>query len=192
MLYKFDNRGGLVKIELEKFCHLEYNIKTMGKKNLPIDRPISDGLQIAPESLVIANAYLELGDIGEVADAVGTTKDMVVAVLAKREVKNYVDTVFLNAGWFSRSKIAQALDRIIEKKLQELEEAEIGSSKDIAELLALAHKMRMDELNAIAKAEGAGSAGIRKQVNVQINDGVGGKNYNDLLQRLTANESNPK
>lgn len=161
----------------------------MGKKNLPITRPAADGLVIAPENLEIANAYLEFGDIGETANALGVGRELVVAVLAKKEVRHYVDTVFLNAGWFSRSKIAAALDKIIEKKLAELEEAEIGSSKDIADLLMMAHKMRMEEIAAIAKAEGGVGNNIKRQVNVQINDGVGGNNYNALVQKLVDADS---
>lgn len=177
----------VAKFELEKFCQREYNRNTMGKKNLPIARPDAEGLCIAPESLEVANIYLELGDIGETAAALGIGKELVVAILAKKEVRHYVDTVFLNAGWFSRSKIAAALDTIIEKKLRELEEAEIGSSKDIADLLMMAHKMRMEEIAAIAKANGDGN--IKRQVNVQINDGVGGNNYNALVQKLVDADS---
>lgn len=156
----------------------------MARKNLPSTQPIADGLAIAPESLEIANVYLETGDVNKTAEYLGIGREVVVAVLSKKEVRNFVDTVFLNAGWMSRSKIADALDSIIEKKLKELEEAEIGSSKDIADLLMMAHKMRMEEIEAMRKAGEV--PGIKKQVNVQINDGVGGSNYNSLLQKLVS------
>lgn len=142
---------------------------------------------ISPEGLEIANTYLEQGDIDSTAEALGLPREVVVYNLSRHEVRNYVDTVFLNAGYAGRNKIFSAMENIIEKKLAELEEAEIGSSKDIAELLQMMHKMRMDEIDKMIKLEAAKSKGdtIKRQVNVQINDHAGGANYNSLLEKLS-------
>ena len=43
------------------------------------------------------------------------------------------------------------------------------TSKDLADLLQMAHKMRMDEIKAQTEAEKAKSASIKTQNNVQIN-----------------------
>jgi hypothetical protein len=78
-----------------------------------------------------------------------------------------------------------AMDAIIRKKFQEMEEAQTGSSKDIIEILALSHKMRMEELDRQIKLESMRLEKVapHNQVNVQINDS-GGSNYDKLLSRL--------
>jgi hypothetical protein len=75
------------------------------------------------------------------------------------------------------------MDSVIETKLSEMVETGLGSTKDIADLLTLAHKMRMDELKAITEYEKAkeGSS-IKKQTNIQINNNQ--PNYSDLLGKL--------
>lgn len=156
-------------------------------KKLPVVNPTPSGIEISPEGLDIAEAYLATGDIDVTADTLGLPRHVVVYNLSRHEVRNYIDTVFLNAGFASRNKVFDAMSKIIDAKLIELEEAEIGSSKDIAELLQMMHKMRIDEINAMAKLEAARNKGdtVKRQVNVQINDGIGGQNYNALLEKLT-------
>ena len=75
---------------------------------------------------------------------------------------------------------------MIESKLEDAKESGIYSSKDLADLLAMAHKMRMDELKAqtdLAKAE---ASNIKTQNNVQINADVpfGQGNYGKLMEKL--------
>ena len=78
-----------------------------------------------------------------------------------------------------------AMDALIRQKFQELEEAGVGSNKDIADLLHLSHKMSMDLLDREIQLEKLkqGNVGPQKQVNVQINEGDGSK-YGQLIQRL--------
>ena len=82
-----------------------------------------------------------------------------------------------------RFGLREAMDAIISKKFQEMDEADIGSAKDIAELLALSHKMTMEHIAAMTALEKIKEANIRSQVNVQINEG-GGTNYSNLLERI--------
>lgn len=137
---------------------------------------------ISPEGLTIAETYLETQDISETAKALGISEIQVSQYLDKPEVKNFVSDVYLNAGYRNRFKLADLMDSIIEKKMEELNEAEIGSSKDILEILQFAHKMRMDEMNAMAKLEAARAAGVKNQTNIQINGGD--TNYGKLLDTL--------
>lgn len=141
---------------------------------------------IAPELLVVADTYLKCANVDDTAVALRVPKERVVQILNKREVKQYIDTVFMDYGYRNRFKLGAALDKIIERKMEELEEAEIGSSKDIADLLQLAHKMRMDELAAQTKLIEAQAKhdSIKQQVNVQINEGLPSGNYGDLIARL--------
>ena len=100
---------------------------------------------ISPEGLEIANTYLKTTSVADTALSLGLPEDKVSRYLGQREVKKYVDTVFLDVGYRNRFKLAGALDNIIERKLEELDEADMTSNKDIADLLQMAHKIRMDK-----------------------------------------------
>ena len=75
---------------------------------------------------------------------------------------------------------------MINSKLEEAQETGVYSSKDLADLLQMAHKMRMDEIKAQADLEKAEGSNIRNQTNVQINDGIpfGQGNYGKLMDKL--------
>jgi len=139
--------------------------------------------QMDPEQVAVANCYLQTNDINETALMLQIPKDRVIYFLQKREVKKYIDTVFLEQGYLNRHKIQDTLTTIIELKLKELEEAQIGSNKDIADLLALANKIRNDEIKAIAAADK--EVAPRTINNTQINQAPAfGDNYNNLLEKL--------
>ena len=67
------------------------------------------------------------------------------------------------------------MDKIIESKLQEAEESGMYSSKDLADLLMMAHKMRMEEIKASVPV------GPTSQTNIQVNG------YDKLMERLLGN-----
>jgi len=114
---------------------------------------------------------------------------VVTNLLAKREVKSYIDSVFFDSGYNNRFLMRRAMDALIKQKFSELEESQTGSTKDIAELLQMSHKMSMDLMDReiqLAKAQQA--VGPQKQVNVQINDALDGSKYSQLVQRLITGE----
>ena len=146
---------------------------------------------ISPEGLEIANSYLQFGNIRGVCQHLQVSEDRVVEALNKREVKKYIDTVYLDMGFRNKNNIATALDEIIQSKLEEAQETGMYSNKDLADLLQMAHKMRMDEIKAQADAEKA-TTNIRTQNNVQINDGslpFGQGNYGKLMDKLLNGET---
>lgn len=149
--------------------------------NLPTTTP-AEVLNISPEALEVANCYLQTQDIEEVCNALDTPKEIITQILAKKEVRAYIDHVFFNLGFNNRFRMREAMDAIIRKKFQELEESEMGSTKDIADLLALSHKITMDEMGRQIELEKLQQANIKNQVNVQINDG--GTKYNTLIEKL--------
>ena len=81
--------------------------------------------KMSPEGLEIANSYLEHGSIPAVCADLGVQENEVSEMLNKREIKQYIDTVFLDTGYRNRFKISETLDMLIEKKLEESEETEI-------------------------------------------------------------------
>jgi len=141
---------------------------------------------MSPEGLEIANSYLQHGSIPAAANALAITEDTVSEALNKREIKQYIDTVYLDTGYRNRFKLSETLDLLIEKKLEEADETEIYTNKDMADLLALAHKMRMEEMKAQTELEKAKAGTMKTQVNIQDNSGVpfGQGNYGQLLKKL--------
>lgn len=154
------------------------------QQNLP-----AETLQIAPEALEVANAYLQLQDAKRVADELDLAPNLVTEILKRREVRAYIDHVFMDTGFNNKFEMRAAMDALIKQKFQELHESQTGSTKDIAELLQLSHKMSMDLLDREIQLEKlrAGSA-PQKQVNVQINEGLDGSKYSHLISRLISGE----
>ncbi|NBW17503.1 MAG: hypothetical protein EBR82_56935 [Caulobacteraceae bacterium] len=79
------------------------------------------------------------------------------------------------------------MDAVIKRKFEELEEAGVGSGKDIADLLHLSHKMSMDLLDREIQLQKLKTeTQPQKQVNVQINDD--GTKYSQLIQKLISGD----
>ena len=142
--------------------------------------------KMSPEGLEIANSYLKHGSIPAAAKELCVTEDTVSEALNKREIRQYIDTVYLDTGYRNRFKLSETLDLLIEKKLEEADETEIYTNKDMADLLQLAHKMRMDEMKAQTELEKAKAGTVKNQVNIQDNSGIpfGQGNYGNLLKKL--------
>ena len=150
---------------------------------LPAQHP-AEVLALDPEGLEVANCYLQTQNLQKTAEELGVSTELVASQLNRREVKVYIDGVFRDMGYNNRFKMRRAMDTLISKKFQELDEAGVGSSKDIADLLALSHKMTMEQLDREIQLEKVRSNNIKSQVNVQINDGGSASNYGSLLDKL--------
>ena len=141
-------------------------------------------IPISPEGVEVANTYITMGNIEGVVSVLGISKQKVADILQTREVKKYIDTVYLDTGYRNRNNIASLLDEMIASKLEEAQESGQYTNKDLADLLSMAHKFRMDEIKAQGEAE-KNSTNIRNQTNVQINDGgFGSGNYGALMEKL--------
>jgi hypothetical protein len=154
-------------------------------QNLP-----ASTVQIAPEALEVANCYLQVQDAKKVADELDLAPDLVTEILSRREVKAYIDHVFMDTGFNNKFEMRAAMDALIKQKFQELHEAGTGSTKDIAELLQISHKMSMDLLDREIQLEKlrSGPSGPQKQVNVQINEGLDGSKYSSLISKLISGD----
>lgn len=137
---------------------------------------------ISPEGAEIANTYLANAcSLTETSRSLGIPTHEISAALHSPLVKTYVNGVLRETGYRHMVQIAQKLDDLIEKKWEELEEAEIGSNKDIAELLSLAHKMRMDMSKLLQADTGKGGPGSVKQTQVNV---YGEGSYGKLMEKL--------
>ena len=153
-------------------------------KHLPTAHP-AEVLQITPEALMVANSYLQLQNAMKVSEELDIPIETITQILARREVKSYVDHVFFELGFNNRFTLRKAMDAIISKKFEDMDEAGVGSSKDIIEILALSHKMTMETLDKELQLEKLRGNSIKSQVNVQINES--GSNYGSLIERLISN-----
>lgn len=139
--------------------------------------------KISPEGIEVANTYLLFGNIKAVSEQLAVPEHKVAEIVNSREVKKYIDAVYLDTGYRNRNNIASLLDEMIMSKLEEAQESGMYTSKDLFDLLSLAHKMRMDELK---HQENEGKTTVKNQTNVQINDGnpFGSGNYGALMEKL--------
>lgn len=131
--------------------------------------------RISPEGFDVANAYLEFGTVQETAKQLQIPEHEVVRTLNQREIKTYIDGVYMDLGYRNRSRLGAVLDKMIDQKLEEAEETGVYTGKDLFDLLQFAHKMRMDEIKAEQKVD--------QSTTVQVaNFGEG--NYGKLMDRL--------
>ena len=140
---------------------------------------------ISPEGLELANAYLSFGSLKEAASSLAISPDKAAEILDRREVRSYIDQVYLDLGYRNRFRLGTLLDEIIDKKFEEAQESDMYTSKDLVDLIQLAHKMRMDELKAQQQ-----QTTIKNQTNVQINETPFGQgNYGKLMEKLLNGEA---
>jgi len=134
-------------------------------------------LKIAPEHLLVAETYLQTLNISETAQALGVTDDKIAQTLKKKEVKTFLDVIYADVGYRNKHRLGDLMDTLIEKKLEELEDADIGSSKDIADLVALSHKISLENKKMDIELIKAENQGPSTQINVQ-------HNYDSLVERI--------
>lgn len=140
--------------------------------------------RISPEGLRVAQSYLENGqDILATANHLNLPIEVVEELLNKRETKAYIDRIYNESGFRNRQRMGDLMDAIISRKLEEMEESGLGSGKDIIEILSLAHKMKMDQMQMELKLLEAQNKTPAVQINTQINN-AGGDKYNQLLERI--------
>ena len=154
--------------------------------NLPSTHAPAEVLAISPEALEVANCYLQSQNVDAIAAELNISTDIITSILARKEVRAYINQVFFDTGFNNRFKMRAAMDAVLKKKFQEMEESQMGSTKDIAELLSLSHKMSMELMDKEIQLEKirAGNSGPKNQVNVQINEGGDGTKYGALISKL--------
>jgi hypothetical protein len=152
----------------------DYDLQTYSEDALP--------QSISPEGASIANSYLANAcSLVNTSHALDLPTHEISAILQQPLVKNYVNTILRENGYRHMIVIAEKLDQLVEMKWAEIEEAEIGSNKDISDLLSLAHKMRMD-MSKLLQADTPKSEPTRV-ANTQVNV-YGEGNYGKLMEKL--------
>jgi hypothetical protein len=124
--------------------------------------------EIDPVLLGIANRHIEGDTIQNIATQFNISEDRVAQVLDRREVKQYVDQVYLSQGFLNRFKRIQLINQVIEKKIQDVALGEEYTKKDLLEWLRL-----LQDMDKSARPQQKGPT-----VAVQVN------NYDSLMQDL--------
>lgn len=139
---------------------------------------MSTEIMINPEHLAIARMYLNSGSIEDTAKSLSVPIEKVESTLCRKDVKSFVDNIWLDQGYRNRNKIFAAMEKIIDDKLAEMQNLEITSSKDILEIFKQYHQMVMDYRKLAVSEEQARHSGTN--VNIQNNT----TNYNNTMERL--------
>ncbi len=157
---------------------------------------------LAPEHLELINIHFSCGmDSNKTAMALGVPVSTVIQTLQVPVVSAFVSTALLEQGYMNRSKLFSTLDDIVTKKLEEMEENEMGSNADILEILKVMHKMRMDEMAMQLKIQESEAKRNKPSINagnvqvVHVNNPSGqsgnlGGLLNSLLKNASVSEGN--
>jgi len=139
---------------------------------------------ISPQGLLIADTYLTNGqDAKKTALALKIDEQEVRRLLRTPEVRSYTNAVFMETGFRNRHRMFGALDEIINRKLEEMEETGTTTDADFLELMVKYHNMKMAEMKMEKELHEAKSPTIGRQNNVQVNLNRG-SNYDNLLASL--------
>ena len=151
--------------------------------NLPAER-------MQPEAMEVVEAYLRNDrDVNRTAEDLSTTPTVISDLINKREVRSYLDHLFMESGYRNREKFFDILDNVLEAKMEELDEAQMSSSMDIMDILKIYHGMKIKELELSIKLQELqqGSKGQNAKTinNLQINNSSG---YDNLLSRIISGD----
>jgi hypothetical protein len=136
---------------------------TVEALNRTLEAPALD-----PVILAIANDYLSGKDVEAISEEYGISRDRVISVVEKREVKAYIDGVYATQGYLNRGKRIDIINRVIDNKLEEALETGIFSKKDLLDWMK-----HLNELENSIKPVEKGP-----KVAVQVN------NYSKLMEDL--------
>ena len=127
---------------------------------------------IQPEIAAVADSYVAMDfDLDKTAKALNMDKRAVLAIIDSKEASAYISRIYFNTGYLNKSKFFSVMEKLIDKKLEEMEESEMGSSADILELMQAMHKMKMDELKLeLKRAEIEQASKAKPGVAIQVNN----------------------
>jgi len=137
---------------------------TVEALNKTLEAPALD-----PVVLALANDYLSGKGVEEIASEYGISEDRVTAVIEKKEVKNYIDSVFATQGYLNRIKRINLINQVIDQKIQEAVETGIYSKKDLLDWMK-----HLQEVETSLKPKQSQGPAVAVQIN----------NYDKLMKDL--------
>lgn len=159
------------------------------KELLPEPSQIEEDFNISPEHLEFAKTYLQTLSLEQTATYLGIPIEDATKMYRHKDVKTLIDTAFMESGYMNRHKLVNLMEKIIDSKLEEAQESEIYTDKDLVDLLEKMHKMRMDEMKAQSKLMELEIQKNKKEsprTAVQVNNNT--TNYGSLVDRILEGE----
>lgn len=154
--------------------------------NLPASSADALPAKISPEGAEVASVYLANGcSIAETSRIMNLAPHEVSEILNEKSVKTFILGVLAENSLRRMDNISIHMENLINKKIEELEEADIGSNKDIVDILSAFHKMEKDRLDYIERTNKTTS--VINQKNTQVNV-YGEGNYGALMEKLLENK----
>lgn len=94
-----------------------------------------------PVLLTVANDYLAGQSVDEIAKNHSLTMDQVTSIIENKDVKTYIDNIFLSQGYLNRAKRLAVINKVIDEKLQEAFESGVYTKKDLLDWMKLLNDM---------------------------------------------------
>lgn len=126
-----------------------------------------------PAILTVANEYLSGESIDCIAKNHALTMDQVTAIIERKDVRSYVDSVYLSQGYLNRVKRLALINRVVDKKIEEAIDSDVYSKKDLLDWMKLLNDM---ETSARPKRD----VGVAVQIN---------NNYDSLMKDLLGDKN---
>jgi len=149
--------------------------------------PPNSAIAISPESLEVANTYLRTQSVNDTSRELGLSREVINDYLKKPEVASYINQMYFDSGYRNRFKLGAVLDSILEKKLLEMQENEVTTSKDIIDVISAMHKMKMEEMKIELKLlehQRASKPGVQNNIQINGANPFSGTNYGELLENI--------
>lgn len=117
--------------------------------------PATEQMLILPEHREIVEAFISEGemDVRKTAEYLSLPLEEVTSTISLKSVQKFLDTIWFNSGMRTPDKILGKMEEIIEQKLEEMMETEMGSDKDIFEILEKYNKAVLEWVKIRSKAQ---------------------------------------
>ena len=136
---------------------------------------ISEDYKLSPEALAFTDVYLTSLDLDETCRTLEITTEIGQAFLRKKEVKRFVDNVYMETGYYNKLKIQDVLNNIVTEKLEEALETGISTKYDLLDVIKMIQSIKESD----HKMNNSGPGSV---TNVQNNNY--GSNLGNLLDKI--------
>ena len=136
---------------------------------------ISEEYKLQPEALAFTDTYLTTLDMDSTCQQLGISVQQGQEFKRKKEVKRFIDNVYMETAYYNKLKIQEVLNGIISEKLEEALESGISTKYDLLDVLKMVQSIKESE-HKMAQAPG------NKTTNIQQNNY--GSNLGNLLDKI--------
>lgn len=136
---------------------------------------LSDEYKLDPEALEFTDVYLGTLDLEDTCRTLEITTEVGASFLRQKDVKRFIDQVFMEQGYFSRFKIQKVLNDIVNEKLEEALETGITTKYDLLDVIKMIQSLKESEHKMQQQTTN------NKTTNIQNNYG---NNLGSLMEKI--------